>query len=170
MGPRPPRRESFDLFAYNREAWDHQVELGDRWTTPVDADTIARARSGELEVGLTPIRPVPPTWLPSAWPGLAVLGLGSGGGQQCPLFAAAGADVTSVDASPRQLSRDREVAEREGLSLRTLEADMRDLSLLEDASFDLVFHPVSNCFVTDVRPVWREAARVLKPGGHLLAG
>ena len=34
----------------------------------------------------------------------------------------------------------------------------------------LVFHPCSNLFVADVMPVWRECARVLRPGGVLLAG
>ena len=47
---------------------------------------------------------------------------------------------------------------------------MADLSAFDDESFDLVFHPVSNCFVPDVKPVWRECFRVLKPGGALLAG
>jgi SAM-dependent methyltransferase len=39
-----------------------------------------------------------------------------------------------------------------------------------EGSFALVFHPCSNCFVPEVRPVWREAFRVLRPGGVLLAG
>ncbi len=47
---------------------------------------------------------------------------------------------------------------------------MADLSAFPDASFDLVFHPVSNVFAPAVRPVYREAARVLRPGGTLLAG
>ena len=38
------------------------------------------------------------------------------------------------------------------------------------ASFDLIVHPTSNLFVPDVRPVWRECFRVLRPGGVLLAG
>jgi len=62
------------------------------------------------------------------------------------------------------------VARREGLTLTTVEGDMCDLSVFEDASFDLIVHPTSNLFTPDVRPVWREAHRVLRKGGVLLAG
>jgi len=85
-------------------------------------------------------------------------------------FAALGANVTIFDNSPAQLERDRQVALREGLSIQTVEGDMRDLSIFPDASFDLVFHPVSNVFCPEVRPVWREAFRVLRHGGLLLSG
>jgi SAM-dependent methyltransferase len=85
-------------------------------------------------------------------------------------LAAAGANVTAFDNSPAQLARDRQVAQRDGLTLATVEGDMRDLSAFPDASFGLIFHPCSNGFVPDVRPVWRECARVLRPGGVLLAG
>jgi SAM-dependent methyltransferase len=33
-----------------------------------------------------------------------------------------------------------------------------------------VFNPVSTCFIPDVKPVWRECSRVLRPGGILLTG
>src|SRR5690606_22018192 len=102
--------------------------------------------------------------------GADVLCLASGGGQQGPILAAAGARVTVFDNSPAQLAQDRAVAQREGLDIRTVEGDMRDLSALEDGAFDLIFHPVSNAFAPEVRPVWREAYRVLRPGGVLLAG
>jgi SAM-dependent methyltransferase len=62
------------------------------------------------------------------------------------------------------------VAEREGLDIHTIEGDMADLSMFDGEVFDLIFHPCSNCFVTDVRPVWREAYRVLRRGGDMLAG
>src|SRR6185437_11552878 len=86
------------------------------------------------------------------------------------VFSAAGASVTVLDNSPRQLDRDREVAAREGLAVRTVLGDMRDLSVFPDAGFDVVFNPVSNVFCPDLAPVWREAFRVLRPGGILMAG
>ena len=101
---------------------------------------------------------------------LDLLALACGGGQQAPIFAAAGANVTVLDNSPRQLDRDREVAEREGLQIKLIEGDMRDLSIFADLSFDFIFHPVSNLFVPEVRPVWKEAFRVLRHGGTMLAG
>ena len=159
-----------DVRAYNREMWNKQVEYGNPWTVPVTHEVIAAARRGEWSVLLTEQKPVPRAWFPADLNGLDVLCLASGGGQQGPTLAAAGANVTVFDNSPQQLGQDRLVAEREGLAIRTVEGDMRDLSALADASFDLVFHPVSNVFVPDVLPVWREAFRVLRPGGSLLAG
>jgi SAM-dependent methyltransferase len=150
-------------------AWDQQVEKGNQWTVPVSPSVITAAREGQWEIFLTDSRPVPATWLPGLR-GLNVLCLASGGGQQGPILAAAGANVTVLDNSPRQLAQDRLVAERESLAITTIEGDMADLSMFGDASFDLIVHPVSNVFAPDVRPVWAEAFRVLRPGGVLLSG
>jgi SAM-dependent methyltransferase len=158
-----------DILAYNRHAWDRQAAKGNRWTVPVGPEVIAAARRGDWQVVLTPTRPVPREWFPPL-EGLAVLCLAGGGGQQAPVLAAAGAAVTVLDNSPAQLARDRLVADRDGLQIRTVPGDMADLSAFADGTFGLVFHPCSNCFVPDVRPVWREAFRVLRPGGVLLAG
>lgn len=158
-----------DIRAYNREAWNRQVAEDNQWTRPVGSEVIAAARRGEWQVVLTAVKPVPHDWFPPL-AGCDVLGLACGGGQQGPIFAAAGAHVTVFDNSPAQLAQDRGVAEREGLALRTVEGDMADLSAFPDGSFDLVFHPVSNVFAAAVRPVYREVARVLRRGGTLLAG
>lgn len=158
-----------DYRAYNREAWNRQVEEGNKWTVPVSPEEIAAARRGDWKIVMTPLKPVPRAWYPPL-EGLPVLCLASGGGQQSPILAAAGAQVTVLDNSPRQLDRDREVAQREGLEIRTVEGDMRDLSAFADASFGLIIHPVSNLFVPDVLPIWRESFRVLRPGGVLITG
>ncbi|MBA3425680.1 MAG: class I SAM-dependent methyltransferase [Rubrobacter sp.] len=158
-----------DFREYNREAWDREVERGNQWTVPVDGETIEAARRGRWEVLLTDTKPVPRVWFPDL-DGADILCLASGGGQQAPVFAAAGANVTVLDNSPGQLARDRLVAERESLDLTIVGGDMADLSVFSDGSFDLVFHPVSNLFVPDVRPVWDEAFRVLWSGGILMSG
>jgi len=158
-----------DVARINRGAWDAMVARGNRWTVPVDAAAVAAARRGEWSILLTPEKPVPRAWFPPL-AGARVLCLAGSGGQQAPILAAAGALVSVLDNSPSQLAQDRAVAEREGLDLRCVLGDMRDLSAFPDRSFALVFHPCSNAFVPDVRPVWREAFRVLEPGGVLLSG
>ena len=158
-----------DVRSYNREAWNRQVEQGNTWTIPVSPEVIAAARRGEWEIILTPSKRVPGEWFPEM-EGADILCLASGGGQQGPVLAAAGANVTVLDISPAQLAQDVLVAQREGLYVATAEGDMADLARFPDESFDLIVHPVSNCFAPEVRPVWREAFRVLRHGGALLAG
>jgi SAM-dependent methyltransferase len=158
-----------DVLSYNRRAWDRRVEQGNRWTVPVSAQEVAAARRGEWSIVLTPQKPVPRDWFPEL-DDLDVLALGSGGGQQGPILAACGAHVTVFDNSPAQLAQDRAVADRDGLTLETVEGDMADLSRFVPESFDLIVHPCSNLFVPDVRRVFREAYRVLRRGGAMLSG
>jgi len=161
--------QGMDIRSYNRDAWDREVAGGENpWTVPVSPEAIARARQGDWSIVLTENEPVPRDWFPP-FPA-EVLCLAGAGGQQAPVLAAAGARVTVLDNSPAQLAQDRLVAEREGLALRLIEGDAADLSILADGSFDLVFNPCSTVFMPDVRLVWREVARVLKPGGVLMTG
>lgn len=162
-------QENRSLRAYNRDAWDRAVADGSQWTVPVSPEEIAAARQGRWQIILTPTKAVPAHWFPPL-SGKELLGLASGGGQQGPILAAAGAQVTIFDNSPQQLAQDRYVAQREGLDIRTVEGDMADLSCFADASFDLIVHPCSNVFIPAVRPVWQECYRVLRPGGLLLVG
>tara|TARA_R110002049_G_scaffold4601_5_gene32821 strand:- start:1136798 stop:1137607 length:810 start_codon:yes stop_codon:yes gene_type:complete len=160
-----------DIVAYNRAAWDSQVRKKNRWTIPVSSEEIQRARKDDWQIILTPEKPVPREWFPDFRANsIEVLCLASGGGQQAPILAAAGANVTVFDNSPAQLAQDRLVADREGLNIDLVQGDMADLSVFENESFDLIVHPCSNCFAADVLPVWKEAARVMKPGANLLAG
>jgi SAM-dependent methyltransferase len=158
-----------DPAEHNRRYWDREVEKGNVWTRPVSAEVIAAARRGDWHIVLTPTKPVPRSWFPPL-EGRRVLCLASGGGQQGPVLAAAGAEVTVFDNSPKQLAQDRLVAEREGLSLRLELGDMRDLSRFAAGAFELIVLPGSVAFIEEVRPLWRDAYRILTDGGLLLAG
>jgi len=157
------------VLEHNRRAWDRLVQRGNPWTIPVGKEEIIAARAGEPSIYLTETRPVPVSWFPPL-KGADVLCLASGGGQQGPLMAATGARVTVLDNSPYQLAQDRAVAARDALNLQTVLGDMADLSMFDSGVFDLILHPVSNNFVPDILPVWREAFRVLRQGGELFAG
>jgi 2-polyprenyl-3-methyl-5-hydroxy-6-metoxy-1,4-benzoquinol methylase len=158
---------SIDILNHNRSAWNRQAEQQCEWSRPVSAHTIAAARAGNWQARLTS-GDTPPSWLGDVR-GKKILCLAAAGGQQAPILAAAGAEVTVFDLSEQQLAMDRMVAERENLPLTIIQGDMRDLSVLANSCFDIVFHPISNLYVPDIRPVWRECFRVLQPGGKLLA-
>ena len=139
----------------NRTAWNRLVEGGTVFAK-VANDEECRNPLGTLDGR---------GWLPASVHGLNVLCLAAGGGWQSILYAVAGANVTVVDISPAMLKLDRTEAERRGLSVRTLEASMDDLSMLSEASFDIVHQPVSTCYVPDIVKVYRQIARVLRDGG-----
>ncbi|MCL2169571.1 MAG: class I SAM-dependent methyltransferase [Defluviitaleaceae bacterium] len=153
----------------NAETIDRWVDKGWVWGTPLTQEQCAAVRQGEWEVVLTPARHVPKDWfLP--FEGTKILGLASGGGQQMPVFALLGAACTIMDLSDRQLESEKMVAKREGYNIEIVKADMTKTFPFEDDSFELIFHPVSNCYVEDVDHVWRECYRVLRSGGILLSG
>ncbi len=153
----------------NAETIDRWVREGWEWGRPVSHETFLKVSSGDWEVRLTPTKPVPHEWFGDLR-GKKILGLASGGGQQMPIFAALGAVCTVLDYSRLQLESERFVAEREGYDIRMIRGDMTKRLPFDDEAFDLVFHPVSNCYVEEVRPIWKECWRVLRPGGVLLSG
>ena len=153
----------------NADTIDRWIREGWEWGKPISHECFDRAKNRDWDVLLTPTKPVPREWL-GELKGKRILGLASGGGQQMPVFAALGAICTVFDYSPLQLESERMVAEREGYDIRIIRGDMTKRLPFEDGEFDIIFHPVSNCYVEDVRPIWRECFRVLRPGGRLLAG
>ena len=153
----------------NSKTIDLWCEDGWEWGKPISHEQYERALSGEWEVYLTPTKAVPHSWFGELC-GKRVLGLASGGGQQIPIFSALGAKCTLLDYSERQCESDRLVAEREGYEVEIIRADMTKPLPFADESFDLIFHPVSNCYVEKVEPIFRECYRVLKKGGAFLGG
>ena len=158
-----------DLLEHNRIAWNNEVNMGNQWTVPVSEEQIAEAKRGIIKIVLTPTKPVPEKWIGDIV-NKKVLCLASGGGQQGPVLAAAGAKVVVFDNSDRQLAQDEKVALKYHLKIKTVKGNMQDLLIFPDEYFDLIIHPVSNCFIDDIKPVWKEAYRVLKKSGRLLSG
>lgn len=143
-----------EVAEYNRARWRALAERGALYTRPL------------LGLGPTEAR----AWLdPDGWlgelEGRRVLCLAGGGGRESACFALLGAAVTVFDLSPEQLERDRAAAAHYGTRVETLCGDMRDLSALRGADFDLVWHPYSINFVPDARAVFREVAGVVRAGG-----
>ena len=108
-------------------------------------------------------------WMGESVQGKRILCLASGGGLQSVLLAAAGAEVTVIDLSPAMLDQDRRIAAERRLAIRIIEGSMDDLSMLEQAHFDIVAQPVSTCYIPDVVKMYQEIARITAPGGLYLS-
>ena len=140
---------------HNRRAWDARARAEKRFAKPIaDAEFAAALKKLDAD-----------GWLTGAIRGRRLLCLGSGGGRQSVLYAAAGASVTVVDISGDMLELDRQAAAARSLAVRTVQASIDDLSALAAAEFDVVVQPVSTCYVPDIAAVYREVARVTTAGG-----
>lgn len=153
----------------NAAVIDRWVRDGWEWGRPINSAEYKAALAGRWAVKLTPTKFVPHDWF-GELKGKRLLGLASGGGQQMPVFAALGAECTVLDYSEEQLKSESLIAEREGYSINIVRADMTKPLPFEDGAFDIIFHPVSNCYVRYVEPIWRECYRVLAEHGVLIAG
>lgn len=136
-----------------------------RWQALADADALFTRPALDLDT-VSARELVDPEGLLGEFAGQDILCLAAGGGQQAIAFALLGARVTVVDLSEAQLARDRLAAEHYGLTLTAIQADMRDLAALDATAFDLVYQPYAINFVPEVGSVFREVARVLRPGGR----
>ncbi len=155
-----------DINAKTTDLW---CENGWEWGQAISHEDYEAAKNGRLDVKLTPTKLVPRDWF-GELNGKTVLGLASGGGQQIPIFTAHGAICTVLDYSSAQCESERLVARREGYEVTVIQGDMTKRLPFEDETFDLIFHPVSNCYVEEVKPIFKECHRVLKKGGILLCG
>lgn len=132
---------------HNRRAWDARVRQNKTFARAID-DEEFRVALGDVDLR-----------------GRKLLCLAAGGGRQSAIYAASGADVTVVDISPAMLELDRAAAAERGFQVRTVAASMDHLPMLKPGEFDIVIHPVSTCYVPDIRPVYREVARITRIGG-----
>ena len=158
-----------NIESVNRRAWNKATAERCPWVRPVSKETIDRASSGDWAVTLAGPRTVPEHWFGEV-EHCVILCLGSGGGQQAVVLAAAGAEVTSLDLSDEQVRRDQEMSDEHALGINCVQGTMTDLSRFTENSFDVVFNPVSITYIDDVHSLWRECHRILKPSGRLMVG
>ena len=152
----------------NQRHWEKMVQEACGFTRPwlhLDPAVLRRLAHAELDSPPQPLDEMYPASLLAGAEGKDVLCLASGGGQQSAVFSLLGARVTVVDLTEGQLQGDRTAAAHYGYAVTTIQADMRDLHMLGDASFDIVFQAPSISYVPDVRPVYAGVQRVLREGG-----
>ena len=125
------------------------------WGKAISHEEYIKALNGNWNVKLTPVKFVPHEWFGDL-KAKKLLGLASGGGQQIPVFTALGAECTVLDYSDEQLASKKMVAERENYKVNIVKADMTKPLPFEDESFDIIFHPVSNCYIESVEHVFKE--------------
>lgn len=158
-----------DYVEVNAALWDEWAKDNCSFSKPITHEEFVKAMNGEWDIYATPTKPVPKSWFGNL-KGKKVLCLASGGGQQSPIFAALGADVTVLDISRAQLDLDKYVSDREGYSVTLKRGDMSKRLPFEDKYFDLIFNPVSTTYIQEVEPLWRECHRILREGGKLITG
>jgi SAM-dependent methyltransferase len=143
-----------DIIKTNRQRWNALADANVEYSRPFLDFTAEQAAQYVYRHGI----------LKDA-AGKQVLCLASGGGQDSVAFGLLGADVTVLDLSDAQLERDRQGAAHHGLQTKTIQGDMRDLSVFADNQFDIIWQVYSINFIPSVEPVFRGVRRVLKPGG-----
>ncbi len=127
----------------------------DRWSTHYDTD---HNRTRDLDAHIFR------THGPSVR-GRAVLELGCGTGKNTELLAATCREVTAIDVSGGMLAIARERITP--AHVQFVEQDICTTWPVPDASIDLVVSNLVLEHVQDLRPVYAEAARVLRKGGKL---
>jgi SAM-dependent methyltransferase len=143
------------IIQHNQIAWDNRARGRRRFTTAASDSEFVESLHAIDQCG----------WLGGDVQGKKLLCLAAGGGRHAALYAAAGAEVTVVDLSAAQLELDREIAAERNLRLRTVHTSMDDLSMFQPGEFEIVVHPVSTCYVPQIRSVFQQIARVTIGGG-----
>lgn len=158
-----------DFFATtNKKWWEKMIKEDCGFTRPwleLNSDMIRKYANGQLKSAPEPLNDIFPASVLISVKNKDVLLLASGGGQQSAVFGLLDAKVTVVDISEGQLSGEKKAADHYGYKITTIQSDIRDLSALDDKSFDLVYQAPSMGYLPDVRQVYLEVSRVLRSGG-----
>lgn len=143
-----------DVKEYNQKRWKAMADADALFTRPTLELNRESAQAFVNKFGLL-----------GELKGKNVLCLAGGGGQQSVAFALLGAAVTVLDLSPEQLERDRLAAEHYGVQIYTMEGDMRDLGMLPNEYFDVIWQPYSINFVPNCVEVFRQVAERIREDG-----
>jgi ubiquinone/menaquinone biosynthesis C-methylase UbiE len=142
-----------EVARYNRARWKALAEADALFSRPcldLDAESARRIIDADELLG--------------DLSGKDVLCLAGGGGQQSAAFALLGANITVIDLSEEQLERDAQAAKHYGYDIKIIPGDMRNLSAVEENSFDIVHQAYSLNFVPNCQEVFRQVANVLRTG------
>lgn len=151
-----------DMHEANRRNWD---AVSADWAKRMDERGVWRRCTREPGLALD-MREL--HWLGDV-AGKRIAVLGSGDNLVVLTLAGMGARVTSVDISENQLAVARQRAAELGLVVEFVRSDVSDMSDLSDSSFDLLYTGGHIAiWVSDLRKFYREATRILKPGGLLI--
>jgi SAM-dependent methyltransferase len=163
-----------DAFAGNLDYWEKAATIhgttdtdlhyhfdvvvdGGTLMTKLEERALALATGADLDDPLSGVRD------------LDVLYLQSHLGADGVVMARAGARVTCADFSATALRRVRELAERVGVPVETVETDARALPESLHGRFDIVYVTVGAiCWIDDLDRWMRQVELALRPGGHLV--
>jgi ubiquinone/menaquinone biosynthesis C-methylase UbiE len=136
---------------------DFGPELYGRWrASELGAETESLERTLILELG-------------GDVTGCTTLDIGCGDGDFALALRKRGAIVTATDASPAMIHAAEERAEKLGADVAFKVATAQNLPFAA-GQFDLVTAIAVLCFIEDAAAVFREVARVLRPGGRFILG
>ena len=137
-----------NIYETNGKAWNEEVLRRNYWTLMVGQEAIQKAHEGKPEIWITPFKLVPASWIEDLKGKEVLLACGAGG-QQTPILAAFGCNVTTLDISQGQLDQDRKALEKNSLEASLVNANILDMPF-EDKRFDAVIIPQALNFIDDI--------------------
>lgn len=158
-----------EIAEHNRRFWSKLSAEKHEYARPwldLDREILKRFANCELKHLPEPYTYIYPNQIFKDVAGKDVLCLAASGGQQSAVFGLLGANVTVFDLTPGQLENDQKAADHYGYKITIIEGDMRDLSAFENSAFDIVYQAISLVFVPDIKIVYKEVCRILKPQGY----
>ena len=153
----------------NRAHWEAAVLKRNGFTVPwldLERDDILQYTEGQLDPIPYHLYQIYPAYLLKDVADKDVLCLAAGGGHQSAVFGLLDARVTVIDFTQGQLDGDITAARHYGYQVKTRCLNIRDLSAIEDASYDLVYQGPSMSWVPSVHEIYRGVSRIIRPGGR----